>query len=180
VRAARAANREMPDQAVRVLERAFGDLAGAVVVVLGACYRGGVRETAFSGVFDTVEALQRRGADAVVHDPLYSPDELAALGLRPYRGGPVHAAVLQADHVEYLDLGPADLPGVRVLLDGRAVLDPARWPDVTVLSLGGGGPRLPTGTGGLRQIENDRTTMGDGNFIIEDRTTRDKGATDAG
>ena len=32
------------------------------VLVLGAAYRGGVKETAFSGVFPTVEALQARGA----------------------------------------------------------------------------------------------------------------------
>jgi nucleotide sugar dehydrogenase len=150
VRAARTANREMPDRAVELLERAYGDLAGAAVVVLGACYRGGVRETAFSGVFDTVDALRRSGADVAVHDPLYAPDELAALGLRPYREGRVDAAVLQADHIEYLDLGPADLPGVRVVVDGRAVLNPARWPGVTVLSLGGGGPRRAAGTGGPR------------------------------
>lgn len=147
VRAARTANREMPEHSVDLLERAHGDLAGAVVVVLGACYRGGVRETAFSGVFATVDALRARGADVVVDDPMYTAEELAALGLPPYRGGPVDAAVLQADHAEYLDLGPADLPGVRVLLDGRAVLDPARWPGVTVLRPGGGGHRPPTSNG---------------------------------
>ena len=39
---------------------AYGDLAGAGVVVLGAAYRGGVKETAFSGVF----ARSRRSAHA--------------------------------------------------------------------------------------------------------------------
>ena len=48
----------------------------------------------------------------------------------------VDAAVLQADHEEYRGFTPADLPGVSVLLDGRGVLDPTRWPDVTVLALG--------------------------------------------
>ncbi len=110
-------------------------------MVLGACYRGGVKETAFSGVFATVEALRRRGAVALVHDPLFAAGELAGLGLEPYGAGrPVDAAVLQADHAEYRDFGPADLPGVRVLLDGRGVLDAARWPGVSVVRLGGGGP----------------------------------------
>ncbi len=140
VRAARTANGAMPQRAVERLAEGYGDLAGATVVVLGACYRGGVKETAFSGVFPTVEALRARGASPVVHDPLFTPAELAALGLEPYRTGqPVDAAVLQADHVEYRGFTPADLPGVRVVLDGRGVLDPDRWPGVTVVRLGGGG-----------------------------------------
>ena len=137
VRAARAANSAMPDRAVQMLADAYGDLRGAAVVVLGACYRGGVKEAAFSGVFAVVEALRRRGATPFVHDPLFTPAELAALGLEPYREGlRCDAAVLQADHREYRGFTPADLPGVTVLLDGRGVLDPARWPGITVISLG--------------------------------------------
>jgi nucleotide sugar dehydrogenase len=132
VRAAREANADMPEYAVGLLEGAFGDLKGATVVVLGAAYRGGVKETAFSGVFPTVQALIRHGAEAVVHDPMYTADELAALGLKAYEpGSPVDAAVLQADHAEYRDLRPADLPGVRVLVDGRSITDPADWAGVT-------------------------------------------------
>ena len=139
VRAARSANREMPERAVQLLADTYGDLNGAVVVVLGACYRGGVKETAFSGVFATVAALRVRGAAPLVHDPLFDADELAALGLEPYRMGQrVDAAVLQADHEEYLGYSPADLPAVTVLLDGRGVLDPDQWPGVTVVRLGAG------------------------------------------
>ena len=132
VRAAREANADMPEYAVGLLEGAYGDLKGARVVVLGAAYRGGVKETAFSGVFPTVEALTRRGAKAVVHDPMYTAEELVALGLRAYEpGSEVDAAMLQADHVEYRDLRPADLPGIRVLVDGRCFTDPADWAGVT-------------------------------------------------
>ena len=128
----------MPERAVRRVADVYGDLRGATVVVLGACYRGGVKETAFSGVFGVVEALRARGAAPLVHDPLFTPAELASLGLEPYRDGArVDAAVLQADHAEYGHFTPADLPGVTVLFDGRGVLDPARWPGVTVVTLGG-------------------------------------------
>jgi nucleotide sugar dehydrogenase len=128
VRAAREANAAMPAYAVDLLARAYGDLAGARVVVLGAAYRGGVKETAFSGVFPTMAAARDRGATVVVHDPLYTDDELRALGLEPYHlGEPVDAAIVQADHADYRDLTPADLPGVRALVDGRAVTDPATW-----------------------------------------------------
>ena len=53
----------MPAYAVGLLEGAYGDLSGARVVVLGAAYRGGVKETAFSGVFATVAATRPRGAE---------------------------------------------------------------------------------------------------------------------
>ncbi|MFD5083948.1 nucleotide sugar dehydrogenase [Kitasatospora sp. NPDC058406] len=158
VRAARAANLEMPEYAVGVLDGALaaggaagggagartggeagggaagggaapgvGGVAGQGVLVLGAAYRGGVKETAYSGVFPLVEALRAAGAHPYVSDPLYRAEELAALGLPPHEGEPVVAAVLQADHPEYRELAPADLPGVRVLLDGRRCTDPDRW-----------------------------------------------------
>ena len=127
VRAAREANLAMPSYAVDLLAAAYGDLTGAGVLVLGAAYRGGVKETAFSGVFPTVEALRARGAVPYVSDPMYTADELAALGLPAHTGQPVTAAIVQADHAEYQTLSPDDLPGVRVLVDGRRVTDPARW-----------------------------------------------------
>src|SRR3954451_2053830 len=48
VRAAREANNAMPGYAIELLAAAYGSLAGASVLVLGAAYRGGVKETAFS------------------------------------------------------------------------------------------------------------------------------------
>lgn len=137
VRAAREANLDMPDYAVGMLEGAFGDLAGARVVVLGAAYRGGVKETAFSGVFDTVASLQRRGAEVLVHDPLYTDEELARFGFTPYRlGEPVDAAIVQADHAEYRSLSPSDLPGARAFIDGRRVSSPEVWDGVVYRVIG--------------------------------------------
>jgi nucleotide sugar dehydrogenase len=137
VRAAREANRAMPRYAVELLEAAYGDLAGAGVLVLGAAYRGGVKETAFSGVFPLVDALRARGATPYVSDPMYTADELAALGLPAHGGEPVTAAVVQADHAEYQTLAAADLPGVRVLVDGRRVTDPEKWIGVRRVVIGG-------------------------------------------
>ncbi|NIK55003.1 nucleotide sugar dehydrogenase [Kribbella shirazensis] len=137
VRAAREANAGMPDYTIGLLEGAFGELKGAKVVVLGASYRGGVKETAFSGVFPAVEALKARGAEVSVHDPLYTDEELQGLGFTPYTlGSPVDAAVLQADHAEYTQLSPADLPGVKVLVDGRDRTDPAKWAGVRRIVIG--------------------------------------------
>ncbi|MFI6498194.1 nucleotide sugar dehydrogenase [Nonomuraea typhae] len=137
VRAAREANAAMPEYAVGRLAAAFGDLGGVGVLVLGAAYRGGVKETAFSGVFPLVAGLRARGAVPYVADPLYTAAELEALGLPAHRGEPVAAAVVQADHTEYAGLRAADLPGVSVLVDGRRVTDPGLWPGVRRIVIGG-------------------------------------------
>jgi nucleotide sugar dehydrogenase len=133
VAVARARNERMPAYAVSLLEERFGPLEGVWVAVLGAAYRGGVKETAFSGVFPTVRELERRGARPVVHDPLYDDDELVGLGFEPFRlGGPCEAAIVQTDHAEYRELGRDDLPEVRVIVDGRGSLDTEVWRDAGV------------------------------------------------
>jgi nucleotide sugar dehydrogenase len=139
VRTAREANETVPAYAVGLLAGALGPLTGVRVHVLGAAYRGGVKETTHSGVFPLVEALFAAGAEPCVSDPLYTAEELAALGLPPDDGRPAPAMIVQADHPEYRDLGSADHPDVRVLLDGRQITDPTRWPDVRRITLGGGG-----------------------------------------
>ncbi|MFD5654373.1 nucleotide sugar dehydrogenase [Streptomyces sp. NPDC127039] len=137
VRAAREANAAMPAYAVDLLAAAHGDLTGVNVLVLGAAYRGGVKETAFSGVYGTVEALRERGAVPYVSDPMYTAEELTAHGLPPHEGQTVTAAILQADHAEYRELAATDLPDVRVLVDGRRTTDPARWEGVRRVVIGG-------------------------------------------
>jgi nucleotide sugar dehydrogenase len=137
VRAAREANAAMPGYAVDLLAAAVGDLTGVGVLVLGASYRGGVKETAFSGVFGTVDELRRRGAVPYVSDPMYTPAELTAHHLPPYEGQEIAAAVLQADHAEYRELTSDDLPGVKVLVDGRRTTDPNRLPGIRRIVIGG-------------------------------------------
>jgi nucleotide sugar dehydrogenase len=137
VRAAREANARMPERTVGLLEPVLGSISGKRVAVLGAAYRGGVKETAFSGVFDTVAALERRGATVLVHDPLYDDDELAALGFTAYHWGePIDAAVVQADHSAYADIDREQLPGVKALVDGRRVTRAQGWDGVTRIVLG--------------------------------------------
>ncbi len=138
VAAARQANEAMPSYAVDLLEGLHGPLAGEQVVVLGASYRGGVKETAFSGVFPTVFELKSRGAAVRVHDPLYDDEELVALGFEPYQlGQHADAAIIQADHDMYENLSPNDLPGIRSLVDGRRITDASAWPGVAHRFIGG-------------------------------------------
>lgn len=122
VRAARNENFEMPNYGIQLLEKLHGTLRGETIGILGASYRGGVKETAFSGVFDLVAELAKRGAIVRVHDPFYSDDELSALGFVPYHyGEPLDAAIVQADHAEYSHLTLSDLGSARTLLNGRNI-----------------------------------------------------------
>ena len=139
VRTARSFNATMPQYVVDRAKEILGDLTGLRVVVLGASYRGKVKETAFSGVFPTVDALRAAGAQVLVQDPMYTDEELEGFGWQPYHlGENVDVAIVQADHPEYSKLAPADLPGVRLLLDGRRITDPALFTGVPRITIGGG------------------------------------------
>jgi UDP-N-acetyl-D-mannosaminuronic acid dehydrogenase len=123
-RAARDVNDAMPSYALGLLEQALGEpLRGEKVLILGVAYRGGVKEIAFSGAYSLRDGLASRGAEPVAADPLYAEAELRTLGFEPWDGAPVAAAIVQADHAEYRSLRPADLPGLRAVVDGRDVLD---------------------------------------------------------
>lgn len=138
VRTARSYNATMPEYVVSRAESMLGSLAGLRVAVLGASYRGGVKETAFSGVFATVDALRARGANVAVHDPMYSDDELRSFGWEPYhlRTDACDCAIMQADHALYRTLTPVDCPGIRLLLDGRRVTSPELWAGVSRVVIG--------------------------------------------
>jgi nucleotide sugar dehydrogenase len=118
VRAAREANLAMPAYAVGLLEGSLGDLTGKRVAVLG--------------VFPLVELLTAKGAEVVVHDPMYSGDEVRGLGFTPYQlGEPVDGAVIQTNHAEYRAVTADQLPGVKVLVDGRDITGTDGWAGVT-------------------------------------------------
>ncbi|MGO1385580.1 MAG: nucleotide sugar dehydrogenase [Arachnia sp.] len=139
VEAAREANAAMPAHAVDLAEIAAGTLEGKRVAVLGASYRGGVKETAFSGVFPVVAALTAKHAHVAVHDPLYSDEELSGLGFTPYHlGEDVDVVIVQTDHAAYGDLKQADLPGAAVVVDGRRALDRDAFTGTTFVVIGKG------------------------------------------
>jgi UDP-N-acetyl-D-mannosaminuronic acid dehydrogenase len=131
--AAREINERMPAYAADLL----GAVDGRRVLILGVAYRGGVKETAFSGAFALREALVARGAEVLAADPLFAHDELRSLGFTPWDGAsPVDAAVVQADHAAYATLVAADLPGVTTIVDGRGILDATRFPGIPVHRIG--------------------------------------------
>ncbi len=137
VRSAREANFDMPRYGVDLLKKVHGSLQDETIGVFGASYRGGVKETAFSGVFDVVRELKDLGAIVKVHDPMYSDEELVDLGFTPlHYGEPLDAAVFQADHAEYSALSSDMIGNARTVLNGRNIKFSSDFP--RSISIGGG------------------------------------------
>lgn len=126
--AARAINDAMAAYAVERLEGAIGPLRDAMVLILGLGYRPNVKEAANSSALLLAEALRSRGARPLVHDPLFSPGEIRALGLEPAEPFPpqqVDAVIVQALHDAYRAIDWRAFAGCRAVLDGRNALDRA-------------------------------------------------------
>ncbi|MDQ2714980.1 MAG: nucleotide sugar dehydrogenase [Chloroflexota bacterium] len=127
-RAARRINDGMAQYAVQRIEASVGSLEGQAVLILGVAYRGDVRETAFTSARLLQAALWERGATIYADDPLYSEDELQALGFMPLRAEQaeeIQAIVLQAGHQAYQEYDFSRFPSCRMLLDGRRTLNRA-------------------------------------------------------
>ena len=74
-----------------------------------------------------------------MHDPLYSDEELLALGLPAFQlGSHCDAAIVQTDHEMYGDLSSSDLPGAEIIFDGRGIVDESKLSPISVIVLGVG------------------------------------------
>ena len=125
INAARRINDDMARYGVQRLAGALGSLEGAMVVVLGLAYRANVKEPRHSSAFRLVNELAAAGATAYVHDPLFTDDEIRALGLAPPPAWPLRcdALIVQAWHDAYASLDFGAFDGLRAVLDGRGALD---------------------------------------------------------
>ncbi len=113
-----------------------GSVAGKVVCVLGAAFKPGSDDVRDSPALDVAQILHGLGAEVTVYDPAaaenarkawpelnYAPSVLAAA-----RGADI--VLLLTDWPEFAAIDPDQLAGVtaaRNIVDGRYVLDPARW-----------------------------------------------------
>jgi nucleotide sugar dehydrogenase len=137
VAASRRVNDEQPERMTERLDHHLGGLDGVRAGVLGLGFRPDVKEHICSPTFQLVAALRARGADARVHDPLFSDEELRRHGFEPW--GPERddwhpeALVLATGHTAFreLELAPLRDAGLRTVLDGRRF-----WAPEQVAALG--------------------------------------------
>ena len=101
-----------------LLSDLLGDLDGTRVLILGVAYRGGVKETAFSGAFPLRDALLGHGAQVMAVRPALRRRRAARAGLRAVGRRARRGRRVQADHAEYETLEiPAD-----GIVDGRGIV----------------------------------------------------------
>jgi nucleotide sugar dehydrogenase len=113
----------------RLMAALDGGLTGKTVLILGLAYRGGVKEAELSSALLVADALSQHGAHVLVNDPLYTPDEIRAYGLKPAtlpHDDKIDAVILQAAHPEYTGLDYGAFEGCRAVLDGRGALDASK------------------------------------------------------
>lgn len=123
---ARKVNDFQASRAVARLETAIGGLSGCRVGVLGLGFRSDVKEHICSPTFLVEASLRSYGADARVHDPLYTDTELASHGFTAWHPDNLsdwapEAVVLVTGHSAFadLDLGALRKAGLKVVVDGR-------------------------------------------------------------
>jgi nucleotide sugar dehydrogenase len=124
-RYARHINDTMAEYAVHRIKAEIGSLAQQSVLILGVAYRGNVRELAFTSARLLRDALLEHSATVYVDDPLFSDEELYALGYTPLARGfedEIRAIILQADHKAYQWFDFSQFKRCRVVLDGRRAL----------------------------------------------------------
>tara|TARA_B100000700_G_C15006143_1_gene838623 strand:- start:240 stop:1535 length:1296 start_codon:yes stop_codon:yes gene_type:complete len=132
-------NESMPVRAIDMLKAEISSLNGKRIAILGAAYRGGVKETAFSGVFPLAVEIEKLGGIPVVHDPMFSAEELNKFGLLSFElKEHCDLAIVQADHEIYANLTAEDLPGVSHLFDGRNIVNKTKLAPINVIRLGDG------------------------------------------
>jgi nucleotide sugar dehydrogenase len=120
VRAARDANKSMPDYYVSKLEEQIGSLRGKSVLVMGVTYRDKVKETAFSGAFDLQNSLLSRYAKPFFIDPYYSNEEMQLLGFDvDYKDEEIDGIILHTQHQDFRNYEFLKHTKRPVIIDGR-------------------------------------------------------------
>lgn len=125
-RLAQRINDGMSQYAVELLNRKLGQLRSKTVLILGLAYRENVKETAFTTAKLLIDVLKRKGTKVLVHDPLFSREEIEHFGAPSADlSGPlsVDAIIVHSYHDQYKNLNFSIFDGCRVVLDGRDILD---------------------------------------------------------
>jgi len=122
VRIARQVNAEMPKVIIQRLLFEWPNMNSTNVLILGASYRSGVKEVAYSGVFPIFRELVKLGANVEVFDTLYSVEELVELGFNPITDvRKIEVAIVQTNDEIYRNLleDESSFPNLKVVVDGR-------------------------------------------------------------
>ncbi|MGO8961464.1 MAG: UDP-glucose dehydrogenase family protein [Streptosporangiaceae bacterium] len=119
-----------------VCEALGGSVAGKLVCVLGAAFKPGSDDVRDSPALDVAQILHGLGAEVTVYDPAAAENARKAWPELRYAPSVLAAAtgadivLLLTDWPEFAAIDPEQLASVtaaRNIIDGRYVLNPARW-----------------------------------------------------
>ena len=131
----------MPRYAVELIAAELKSLKGARILILGASYRTGVKETAFSGALELNKLLIAGGATVAFVDPLFTQNELERIGLNYFDGdlSEIDAIILQTDDEAHSDFLRQNLPSCKIVVDGRnSVYDAKLKLKLNIVGIGAG------------------------------------------
>jgi UDP-N-acetyl-D-glucosamine dehydrogenase len=122
---ARGVNAQMPSYSINRVVGVFGEIRDRRVLIVGASYRAYVKETAFSGAFALIDSVKEFGGIPEVVDPLYSPEELEALGMPAFHGiaKGIEIAIIQNEDERYKSLlaDKRKFEDLKLIFDGRNI-----------------------------------------------------------
>jgi nucleotide sugar dehydrogenase len=144
-RLARSTNDGQAAWCIERLERTWMPVKDRDVLILGLGFRPQVKEHTCSSSFLIGAELRKRGARPLLHDPLYSDDEIRGHGFAPFHLDAPElpaAMILSTAHDVYAKLDFHDLArrGVRVAVDGRALWQPDDVRSAGIAYIGVGRP----------------------------------------
>ncbi len=130
IRLARRRNEEMPlilvSLALDEIKRLGVMPEEAKVLLMGIAFRPKVKENRYSPFYGARDALREAGARVFAWDPLYTREEIAALGVEPADSlAGMDAAILVTEHTEFIEMNwEAMIRKMNhpVVVDGRFVV----------------------------------------------------------
>ncbi len=152
LRLSRTINNYMPHHMVELLVKALNknkrSLKDSRIIVLGLSYRGGVKETINSPSIPLIKELVDWEANVEVYDPLYTREEIEAMGFKAFNNDyrNADALVLVTNHKEYHKIDLEDVfkqMRTPVLVDGRYVFLDAKGVEKYYYAAPGLGLREP-------------------------------------
>lgn len=124
------------DRVIQLASELLGEVAGKKILILGISFKPDSDDLRDSPALEIAQRLQESGADVCIHDPI----SLAALSKRDSTlksepdllkaGEGAELVILGTEWREYRELDPkllAHKVGKQIVIDGRNVLDVAKW-----------------------------------------------------
>jgi nucleotide sugar dehydrogenase len=134
---AREINRKRPEGALDLLNSKLGSIKGRKILILGICYRPGVKELANSGGIELANLIIERFGIVEILDPLFTWSEIEELGFNSGEYGTSYdAIILVTEHSEYRDKIDELSQMTKVIIDGRNFLQGIGSQDCEILKFG--------------------------------------------